>query len=228
LLFVSLKNDRRCRGVEWRFQKDGPGGKSSEEHRRKENAPFTIISKDDVAKGTWRASIPYFQAHIKEYVAKLEANNRYPLCIWPPHCLIGTYGHNVVQPLQSVLAQWELNSKGFVDYVTKGSNYTTEHYSAVKADVPDADDPSTDMNDKLILALQDSDIIAIAGEARSHCVANTIRDIASEFGADNAKKMVPLEDAMSDVPGFEDLGARFFDDMMMMKVQFKTTENLFG
>jgi len=190
--------------------------------------PFTIITKSDVEKGTWRASIPFFQKHALDYVSKLEANNRYPLCIWPEHCLIGTFGHNVVHPLQIALADWEIKTRGFIDYVTKGSNYTTEHYSAVKADVPDPEDPSTSLNYDLIEILKESDMIAIAGEARSHCVANTIRDIAAEFGPDHVQKMVLLEDAMSDVPGFEDLGNSFMDDMRAMGVKVKTTENLFG
>jgi len=190
--------------------------------------PFTIIAKADVEKGTWRASIPYFQQHCIDYVTQLEANGRYPLCIWPDHCLIGTFGHNVVQPLKEALAGWESLRKGYVEYVTKGSNYTTEHYSAVIADVADPNDSSTQLNRSLIEKLQDSDVIAIAGEARSHCVANTIRDIANEFGVDNAKKMVLLEDAMSDVPGFEDLGNTFMDDMIKLGVQVKTTETLFA
>jgi len=190
--------------------------------------PFTIVTEDDIDKGVWRAYVPSFQKHLKHYVSKLAENKRYPLCIWPPHCLIGTFGHNVVKPVREALAAWELKAKGYVEYITKGSNFTTEHYSAVKADVPDPKDPTTEMNDRLIGILDDSDIIVIAGQARSHCVANTIRDIASEFGSDSVKKMVLLEDAMSDVPGFEDLGEAFINDMVAMGVQVKTTENLFG
>jgi len=189
--------------------------------------PFTIITKADVENGVWRASIPFFQQHCLDYVTQLEDNGRYPLCIWPVHCAIGTFGHNVVEPLKVALALWEKKRKGYVDYVTKGSNFKSEHYSAVKADVPDPSDSSTNLNHKLITALKEFDIIAIAGEARSHCVANTIRDIAAEFGDEHVKKMVLLEDAMSDVPGFENLGNDFMEDMIKLGVKVKTTETLF-
>jgi len=189
---------------------------------------FTIMTEDELEKGTWRPVNPNEMEYAKQYVSNLASNGRYPLCIWPAHCRIGTYGHNFVDPIKEAFLEWETNVKGFVECVTKGSNYRTEHYSAVKADVPDPDDPSTYMNDKLIGALDQNDLIVIAGQARSHCVANTVRDVASEFGSDSVKKIVLLEDAMDDVPGFEDLGEAFMDDMLSMGVQIKTTENLFG
>ena len=110
-----------------------------------------------------------------------------------------------------------------VDYVTKGSNFWTEHYSAVQADVPDPNDPDTMLNTRLIETLERADIILLAGEARSHCLANTVRDIADNFGEENIKKMVLLSDATSDVPGFENLGESFVDEMVKRGMQISTT-----
>ena len=104
--------------------------------------PFTIITEDDIRNGVWRATNPQFQDRLVEYVTTLTANGRYPLCVWPPHCLIGTFGHGVVPPLADALLEWEKDF-AMVDYVTKGSNFWTEHYSAVQADVPDPEDPTT-------------------------------------------------------------------------------------
>jgi nicotinamidase-related amidase len=100
-----------------------------------------------------------------------------------------------------------------VDYVTKGSNLWTEHYSAVQADVPDATDPGTSLNIRLIEILQKAQVIALSGEALSHCVANTVRDIANNFGEENIKKMVLLTDTTSSVPGFEKMGEDFLKEM---------------
>lgn len=186
--------------------------------------PFTLITVDDVDNGIWRSKVPSWQKRAVQYVHSLQDNNRYALCIWPPHCMIGTFGHNVVQPLANILLNWE-KKHGWINYVTKGSNMFTEHYSAVCADVPDPEDPTTDINRQLIEILEQADIIAIAGEAKSHCVANTIRDIANEFGEENVKKMVLLEDAMSNVPSFEKLGDDFINDMKNMGVSISNTND---
>jgi len=129
--------------------------------------PFTIISYPDVQQGVWKAKNPGYQSKATSYVQTLETNARYPLCIWPPHCLIGTWGHNVVPYLFDSLIQWEANNFANVDVVTKGSNPFTEHYSGVQADVPDPTDPSTQLNTGLINTLQEADIILLCGEARS-------------------------------------------------------------
>lgn len=173
---------------------------------------FTLISEDDVKDGKWRTTNPQFQKRAAEYVKYLKDNNRYMLCIWPPHCLIGSWGHNVVAPVYDAFIDWE-SDFAMVDYVTKGSNFWTEHYSAVQADVPDPKDPGTMLNTGLIQTLQQADIIVISGQAKSHCISNTIRDIANNFGEDNIKKFVLLEDTTSSVPGFEQLGIDFVTEM---------------
>jgi len=175
-------------------------------------APFTMISVTDVETGKWRTTNPQYQKRALEYVKTLDKNKRYVLVIWPNHCLIGTWGHNVVDPIQKALAEWEDDFK-MVDYVTKGSNFWTEHYSAVQADVPDPQDPTTLLNTHLIQIGQDADLIGIGGQALSHCMANTIRDIANNFGEDNIKKMVLLIDTTSNVPGFEKMGQDFLVEM---------------
>ena len=180
--------------------------------------PFTLISKDDVENGVWRSTNPNFQKRALEYVKTLDINSRYLLCIWPPHCLIGSEGYQVVPELFNVLTEWEKSFK-MVDYVTKGSNFWTEHYSAVQADVPDPEDPGTMLNTRLIETLERADIVVIAGEALSHCVANTVTDVANAFGDDSIKKLVLLEDATSNVPSFEQLGIDFVNDLKSRGMQ---------
>lgn len=191
----------------------------------KHPSPFTMISEDDVKKGVWLPSVRSLKDHCIHYVEQLKANNRYALVVWPPHCLIGSEGYAIYEPLYKSLLEWEDTNIAFVDYVTKGSNYLTEHYSAVQADVPDPSDPSTSLNDQLIKILKDADRILIAGEALSHCVANTVTDIANNFGEDNIKKIVLLEDCCSNVGGFENLGKQFVDTMSKRGMQIaKSTD----
>jgi nicotinamidase/pyrazinamidase len=184
--------------------------------------PFTIISADDVKNGVWKPINPSLQNWSLHYVEKLEENKRYPLCIWPPHCLIGSNGYSVQDDVYAALHKWEQDNIASVDKVTKGSNYKTEHYSAVQADVPDPEDPSTQLNTRLIQTLQDVDLIGISGQALSHCVANTIRDIANNFGETNIQKFVLIEDTCSNVPGFENLGDSFVQELVGRGMKIST------
>jgi len=177
-------------------------------------APFTIITTDDVDNEVWFCAFPQERSYCKWYVHQLADNNRYPLCIWPPHCLIGTIGNAVYKPLADALATWEKKNIGNVEFLTKGSNWKTEHYSAVQADVPDDEDPTTEMNYEFIKPLKLADDLVLVGEARSHCLANTGRDIVAGFGDDTlANKLTLLEGATSDVPGFEFMGEEFVKDL---------------
>jgi nicotinamidase-related amidase len=176
-------------------------------------APFTIITASDIESGRWTPVIPSLYQRMLAYTKGLEKGGRYPLCIWPPHCLIGDVGQSIVQELAVALKKF-CALGNTIDYVTKGSNIFTEHYSAVKAEVPDPADPTTMVNTRFIKTLMDADLIAIAGEASSHCVSNSIRDIANEFKDDSyVKKIVFLEDCSSPVPGFENFETDFINEM---------------
>ena len=191
--------------------------------------PFTIITVDDINTGVWRATKPDMQEWSKDYVQSLADNNRYALCIWNPHCLIGSVGGAVHPALQEALLEWEQLFRK-VNYVPKGSNFKTEHYSAVKADVQVSGDPTTMLNTQLIDLLKTGHDILIAGEALDFCIANTIRDIASEFSDDEVKRFVLLTDATSAVnaPGIEHLGQEFIDEMTARGMRLSTTTEYFG
>jgi len=177
--------------------------------------PFTIISVADVESHKWTTSAPGFYKRALQYVKDLEVSNRYPLCVWPPHCLIGSPGHAIWPNLFDALCEWETDCLGVVDKVTKGSNPHTEHYSAIKAEVPDDDDVFSQINTKLIEALLEADSLVICGEAGSHCVANTVRDIATAFKNDDLlKKITLLTDAMSPVEHPQELFKQWQDDFI--------------
>jgi nicotinamidase-related amidase len=189
-------------------------------------APFTIITYNDLIGNNpkWTTMNPGFLKRSIEYVKKLQDNARYPLCIWPPHCIIGSFGHAIFPELFDALIEWE-KQFAVVDKVVKGTNIFTEHYSAVKSDVEDSNDPATLLNTNFIMHLQEADVIGIAGEALSHCVANTIRDISNEFGPEQTRKFVLLEDACSNVSGFEQFGIDFVKEMTGKGMQISNTKD---
>jgi nicotinamidase-related amidase len=190
-----------------------------------------VITVEDIENGIWIPELAFLLPRMKEYVRTLRDNGRYALTVWPEHCIIGTLGACFVDPINEAIDHWERTQPGAIaDIVTKGSNWTTEHYSAVKADVPDPDDPTTDLDireDGLVKTLEMCDWVVIAGEARNFCVANTILDIADFFGDEQAKKLVFLEDCMSDVPGFDDKTEAFLNKMSNIGARFVKSTELF-
>jgi len=74
-------------------------------------APFTLISNADIATSKYVPKQPTDLAWALEYTTALEAGNRFKLCIWPEHCLMGSPGHNVDADIQQGITSW-LENKG--------------------------------------------------------------------------------------------------------------------
>lgn len=198
--------------------------------------PPTVITADDVVSGRFGPP-PVLRRALGDrwlrYVGALRDNDRYVLCIWPPHCLIGSPGGCIVPELLVELLRWESENYAIVDKVTKGSNPYTEHYSAIVADVPDPSDPGTQLNMGLIRALADPDVveIGVCGEALSHCLANTVTDIANNFGDENISKLTLIRDCCSSVPGgpgpglpsFAEMGEEFIRGMVGRGMRVSTS-----
>jgi nicotinamidase-related amidase len=179
---------------------------------------FTIFGSKEIREGTWKPVYPSLTQKFINYCETLESTGRYPLCIWPPHCLIGSEGNSVFPVLFDALRKWEETNNDNVDYVSKGSNPFTEHYSAVKAEVPESEDSTTQINTPLIEALKSANKILIAGEAGSHCVKYTVEDIADGFMDDTyIQKMILLTDGVSPVQSpfvdFPAIQTQFITDM---------------
>jgi len=172
--------------------------------------PFTIISADDIATGIWRPRNEHSKPnalggqtlgqYMLAYARALEKGGKYPLMVWPEHCLIGTPGHNVQANLMDALKKWQRDFFATVNFVTKGTNPFTEHYGALLAEVPMATDPSTGLNTALLGILAQADLVPVAGQALSHCVRETVTQIADNIGKEHIKKFVILTDCSSPVP----------------------------
>ncbi len=186
---------------------------------------FTVITAEDLEKGTWTTTRPSAYKRTLAYLRALSVNGRYPHVIWPYHCLIGDSGHNVWKKLADAVHVWE-DRFAMAQFVTKGSNPWTEHFSAVQAEVPDPEDPTTQVNTALINTLEDADVILLAGEALSHCLANTVRDIADRFvDPKYVSKLVLLTDASSNVGGFDHYGDAFLRELVLRGMRTSTTKD---
>jgi nicotinamidase/pyrazinamidase len=167
-------------------------------------APFTLFSTADVETGVWRAVKEADQAPALEYVKALEKSGKFQLCIWPEHCIIGTDGHNVTPPVNEGLNTWVDSTHGAVDWILKGQNVHTEMYSALQAEVVVPGDQSTCLNSGLIARLSSKERILVCGQAKSHCVNFTVRDLVENLGwpKEELHRIWLLEDVMSSVSGW--------------------------
>lgn len=168
-------------------------------------APFTEVTAADVRAGRfWPARVDDFDRTL-EYLDELEKRKRYKLVVWPVHCEIGTWGHNVYDQLRVAYNAWELSRTRAVQKVFKGTDPWTESYSAIRTEVPGRSSGSSE-GVRLAERLAQADRLWVAGEASSHCVRATVEDLLHYIPA---HKVVLLSDCMSPVPGFEAHAAHF-------------------
>lgn len=185
---------------------------------------FTIISVKDLEAGKWKTSNPAMQEWGVNYVKTLADKGKYPLCIWPFHCIKGTKGYDVEETFAKAVAEWEKFNGKVATYINKGHNDLTEHYSGLSAEVPVPNDPTTMLNVKAIEFLNSHDKIIIAGEALSHCVAYTTLDLLNNLAPADRSKVILLKDAMSPVGGFEQVGQDFLKEAERLGAKIATTE----
>lgn len=188
--------------------------------------PFTTINAAQVRDGQFQPRHVDDVPRTLNYLDELQARGRYTLMVWPVHCEIGTWGHNVHADVRAAYGRWEEASQFIVRKVPKGTNPWTEHYSALMAEVPDADDPRSQLNRSLLGALDRSDLIIIAGEAGSHCVRATVEHLAEHLPGGNLSRIVLLTDCMSPVAGFEEAQSTFMQRMRDLGVQQRTSADM--
>lgn len=160
------------------------------------NSPedYTIITKEDVMNGKW---IPVNEniEYAVEYLDYIENKGKKNLCIWPYHCLIGTIGNSLPDNLAKVVYEHDNL------FIQKGIDPDTEMYGIIKPEY----DKNKYENSEVLEIIRQFDEVYIAGEAKSHCVLESVKQIA-EYYSDNPdiiSKIIILEDCMSSISGYE-------------------------
>ncbi len=182
-------------------------------------APFTMISAEDVEKGIW--SPRFDPKRCLDYLKSLEAQGEFKHIIWPEHCVIGSEGAAIYEPLMNAIIEWTKKGK-FYQTVAKGTYPFSEHFGAFQAQIPDPKRPETQLNQGLIKTLEEYQNVYLAGEARSHCVATSLKQVITEAPS-LASKFVILEDAMSNVTGFETIADPIYLKAKQKGIRFSTT-----
>ena len=180
-------------------------------------APFTLVSVEDVEAGRWRANPlvaaalgldrDYVQRHLVHYTRRLAERGKYDLTIWPYHAMLGGTGHSLASAVEEAFFFHTIARNSQPDFQVKGDNPLTEHYSILGPEVTDGPDGEqiATRNAALVEKLLSFDIVVVAGQAKSHCVAWTIDDLLTGDRAREqlAPKTYLLEDCTSPivVPG---------------------------
>jgi nicotinamidase-related amidase len=189
-----------------------------------EVTPFTQITAEDVRIGKFLPRIPKSTQRVIQYLEALELNGRYIHMVWPVHCEIGSWGQNVHEEVRHAYNEWEVARAVNVGKILKGTNPWTEHYSAVRAEVPDAEDSATQLNGAFLQRLHRCDRVYIVGEAGSHCVKATVEHIVENFSEAEISKLVLVTDCMSPVAGFESQFLEFIKHMRQRGVQITDSD----
>jgi nicotinamidase-related amidase len=153
-------------------------------------APYTTVSVKDVEEGIWRTADPAEQENLLEYVRALEAGGRYQLTVWPYHAMLGGVGHALVSAVEEAAFFHAIAREISPAFQVKGDDPRTEAYSALGPEVGGR------RNEALVELLGSFDMVLLAGQAKSHCVAWTVEDLLKDLPAE---RLYLVEDCMSPV-----------------------------
>ena len=137
---------------------------------------FTVITREKIAHGEW--SPVYEPDASKRYVQVLEAQGKQELVIWPYHCLLGTSGHMLDPDLYTAVNSHAMVTRSSPEFVIKGMTRITEFYSIYEPEIKSSIHPAASFNESLLDKLNAFESIYIAGEAKSHCVLESIQSMA--------------------------------------------------
>ncbi len=165
-------------------------------------APFTVITAEEIRAGRWTPT--KYPKESLLYCEELESTGKYKLTIWPYHTLMGGIGHSLVPALFEAALFHSLVRESEIVWLPKGEHPLTENYSVLSPEVTTIGGKKVgEFNKKLFQTLLSYDRVYIFGQASSHCVLFTLRDIQNRLEKSHPqmlKKIWILKDAMSPVP----------------------------
>lgn len=181
--------------------------------------PYTMITLEGIDNGDFIAVIE--QEWSREYVRLLEEQGEFNHLIWPYHCLQGTWGSLMNDSVTYAVEEWQVNygSSVALETLNKGWIPGYEYFGIFKPQIQAQGDTYTWFNRGFAEKLDQHDVIYVFGEAESHCVGLSIKQLLMEATLSNQdlsarllSKIVLLSDCMSDVQGYEGVMQPVFKD----------------
>ena len=170
-------------------------------------APYTVITYEDVANNHWRPVIGDPRDSI-QYLKELEKGSKKMLCIWPYHCISGTEGFTLENEFAKMVYFHSVARKSVNHMIQKGTDPYSEMYGIIKPEYS----KKNFLNTPVLTAIEKFDEIYVVGEAASHCLMESVKQIAEHFASrpEVTQKITILEDCTSPIPGFENDTASAF------------------
>jgi nicotinamidase-related amidase len=151
-----------------------------------------------------KGNYPWLVRQVEFYCQELAKVGKYKLYLWPQHCILGSQGHTLAGIIHEarMFHAYARDSQAWIE--VKGGHPLSENYSVLRPEVLLSHDGSalTQRNAAFFNKLISADVLIIAGQAASHCVAWTIKDLLAEIMAqdpDLAKKVYVMSDCTSSV-----------------------------
>lgn len=182
--------------------------------------PFTQITPEDFSAGKWRAASPENQAMAERTFRVTAQKNIGALMVWPEHCVVSTWGHNVCDVLREAFLEWRERTGKAVRFVFKGENPYTDQFSIFEG--IDDSYPDTAFNQRLFGLLAGSASVTFAGEALSHCVGESVLSYMKRLEG-RKQEVLLLTDCTSPVFGFgrEEMLGRLAEVDVIFKITAK-------
>lgn len=163
-------------------------------------AYFDAITKSAIEAGQYQPVVDPIASI--DYTDKLESNAKKQLMIWTYHTMIGTPGQAMDPALYEILAYHGFARKSQPNFLQKGSIPQTEMYGILCPEVKISTHKQGGFNTDFLNILMKHNKVIITGQAKSHCVLESIKQIYNFFGKtdpDVLKKIYIFEDCMSSV-----------------------------
>jgi nicotinamidase-related amidase len=160
--------------------------------------PFTVIKDFNKYRPL------FYENETAEYIKILEKNGSAPLTIWPYHCLKGTEGAALAEEFADAVYGHSLRQNSDPIFIIKGEDPLSEMYGIIK---PENDSSE---NVEALNILSKFDKIIIAGEAASHCVLSSVRQILQHL---DGKNIFLLTDCVSSIAGFEEATKSAYEEL---------------
>ena len=165
----------------------------------------TPITHGDVMSGKWQVNpgvaeallkgegpnaLPWLKRHLECYTDSLEnprngalSNKTGMLMVWAFHALLGSQGHALMPILEEAFRFHEFARVSPLEITMKGMDPLRESYSVFGPAVKYTHDGkyNHDLDNTLMRHVLSHDMVIVAGEASSHCVLDSLKDMLEEI-----------------------------------------------
>lgn len=178
--------------------------------------PYTLITINDYDSGKWKPVI--LPVESRDYLLGLKNKAKRDLMIWTYHCLAGTFGCALENQFSNMVYFHSVAKKSVVQKISKGIDPLSEMYGIFAPEYSVKGTINLSIFNRFIDMKNNNrplyDKILIGGQARSHCVLESIRQLL-EYFANNpeiTQRVYFLEDCASDIQGCEQATKDALDD----------------